>query len=143
MNAAYLSAFSALAGSAIGAIASFATTWLTQHAQNRIQHQTQMRNRRETLYGEFIDEAARMFADAANHDLDDLAKLTRLYGIVGKIRLFASTAVVEQADLVLREAVAAYQRPAVTASDMATLMLSQPEDPLRAFSLSCRRDLDA
>ena len=33
MNPAYLSAFSALAGSAIEAIASLATTWLAQHAQ--------------------------------------------------------------------------------------------------------------
>lgn len=38
MNPAYLSAFSALAGSAIGAVTSLATTWLTQYAQTRAQH---------------------------------------------------------------------------------------------------------
>ena len=142
MDAAYLSAFSALAGSAIGASASFASTWLTQHSQSRAQHRSQMRARREALYGDFIEEAARLFADASNHDLDDLSKMTHLYGIVGKIRLFASQDVIDQAEIVMREAVAAYQRPSLQAREIAEMMLQQPEDPLRAFSLSCRRDLN-
>jgi hypothetical protein len=37
MNDAYMSGIAALAGSAIGALASFATTWLTQHSQERAQ----------------------------------------------------------------------------------------------------------
>jgi len=36
MNNAYIPAVAALAGSAIGALASFATTWLTQHAQEEM-----------------------------------------------------------------------------------------------------------
>ena len=35
MSSAYISAIAALAGSGIGAVASLATTWLTQHAQAR------------------------------------------------------------------------------------------------------------
>ena len=41
VNVAYLSAFSALAGSAIGGVASIATTWLTQHSQDRFQRHAQ------------------------------------------------------------------------------------------------------
>ena len=57
MEAAYLSAFSALAGSAIGATASLTTTWLTQRYQDRSQRLAQERARRERLFGEFIDQA--------------------------------------------------------------------------------------
>jgi hypothetical protein len=67
MEAAYISAFAALAGSAICAFASFATTWLTQHAQERPTRLAQEMSRRERLYGEFIDEASRLLADALTH----------------------------------------------------------------------------
>jgi hypothetical protein len=63
MDAAYISAVAALAGSAIGALASFVTTWLTQHAQQRATRLAQEMSRRERLYGEFIDEASRLLAD--------------------------------------------------------------------------------
>ena len=56
MDAAYISAFAALAGSAIGTFASFATTWLTQHAQKRATRLAREMNPRERLYGEFVDE---------------------------------------------------------------------------------------
>jgi hypothetical protein len=48
-DAPYISALSALAGSAIGALATFATTWLTQHSQERATLLVQDRARRETL----------------------------------------------------------------------------------------------
>jgi hypothetical protein len=47
MNNAFMSAIAALAGSAIGAVASFATTWLTQHAQDRAQRFAQAMTCRE------------------------------------------------------------------------------------------------
>ncbi len=78
MDAAYVSALSALAGSAIGAMASFATTSLTQHSQERATLLVQDRARREALYGEFIREASTLFGEAFQHDLDDSAKLARL-----------------------------------------------------------------
>jgi hypothetical protein len=66
--AAYLSALSALAGSAIGGLASIATTWLTQHSQDRSQRYTRSVARREALYGDFIDEASVLFIDALTHE---------------------------------------------------------------------------
>ena len=59
MDAAYLSALSALAGSAIGAMASFGTTWLTQHHQDHAQRIAQESTRREKLFGEFIEQSSR------------------------------------------------------------------------------------
>ena len=72
MNPATLSALAALAGSAIGALASFATTWLTQHHQDHTQRINQEASRRERLFGEFIDEASRTYADGMIQErLDD------------------------------------------------------------------------
>ena len=64
MDAAYISAFAALAGSAIGGLTSFATSWTTQHAQARTQRLAAERDARAALFGRFLDEAARLYSDA-------------------------------------------------------------------------------
>src|SRR5258706_8452463 len=111
MNNAYLSAIAALAGSAIGAVASFATTWLTQHAQERAQRFAQAMARREHLYGDFIEEASKLFTDALTHQFDDPSKFVRLYALVGKLRLFASVNVISKAEEVMRRIVETYNLP--------------------------------
>jgi len=50
MDSAYMSGIAALAGSAIGGLASFATTWLTQHSQERARRSAKEITRREHLY---------------------------------------------------------------------------------------------
>ena len=99
MNVAYLSAFSALAGSAIGGVASIATTWLTQHSQDRSQRHAQSVGRRERLYGDFIDEASMLHIDALTHDQFDPSKFVQIYATIAKLRLFASTNVVSKAEM--------------------------------------------
>src|SRR5882672_440055 len=74
MNDAYMSGMAALVGSATGALASFATTWLTQHKQERAQRFARATALRHRLYGEFIEEASKLFTDALTHELDDLSK---------------------------------------------------------------------
>jgi hypothetical protein len=59
MDAAYISAFAALGGSAVGAFASFTTTWLTLNSQERANRSARAVTRRENLYGEFIEEVAK------------------------------------------------------------------------------------
>jgi hypothetical protein len=140
MNTAYISAIAALAGSGIGAVASFATTWLTQDAQQRAQRFAQVMTRREHLYGEFIEEAAKLFTDALAHELDDPSKFVRLYALVGRLRLFASANVVAKAEEVMQRIVETYHLP--------NLDFRNPDDRhwddvdvLRAFSEACREDL--
>jgi hypothetical protein len=94
VNVAYISAFSALTGSAIGGVASIATTWLTQHSQDRSQRHAQSVGRRERLYGDFVDEASVLYIDAMTHDQFDPSKFVQIYATVAKLRLFASTDVV-------------------------------------------------
>ncbi len=102
MDAAYLTALSAIAGAAIGATASLGTTWLTQRYQDRSQRLAQERARRERLFGEFIDQASQLYADALSHTaLEDPARLVPLYATIGKLRLFASERTIAAADAVM------------------------------------------
>ena len=73
---------------AIGALAFFMTTWLTQHYQSRSQRIAQEDSRREKLYGGFIDQAAILFGDALINQLTDSSKIVPLYAVMGKLRLF-------------------------------------------------------
>ena len=140
MDNAYVSALAALAGSAIGAIASFATTWLTQHGQVRAQRVALAIDRREHLYNEFIDEASRLFTDALSHEFDDPSKFVRLYALIAKLRLFASVDVVSKADEVMRRILEIYDRPNIDFRKPDSRRTPEV-DLLRAFSEACREDL--
>src|ERR1700676_1623775 len=140
MNSAYISAIAALAGSVMVALASFATSWLTQDAQERTRRVAQRVTRREHLYGEFIEEASRLFTDALTHELDDPSKFVRLYAMVGRLRLLAPANVIASAEQVMQRIVETYYLP--------NRDFSNPEekprediDMLRAFSEACRQDL--
>jgi len=112
MDAAYLSALSALSGSAIGALASLTSTWLTQRYQDRSQRLTQERARRERIFGELIEQASQLYADALSHtSLEDPARLVPLYATIGKLRLFASARTVAAADAVMERIVETYSLP--------------------------------
>ena len=140
MNVSYMSAISALAGSAIGGIASIATTWMTQHSQDRSQRHAQSVGRRERLYGDFIDEASTLFVDALTHEQIDPSKFVQIYATIGKLRLFASAEVVSNAEKVMRDVVVVYYLP----NRDFTKQEAAPEPDLnilQAFSESCRRDV--
>ena len=140
MNNAYMSAIAALAGSAVGALASFATTWLTLHPHERAQRFAQAITRREHLYGEFIEEASKLFTDALTHQLDEPSKFVRLYALVGNLRLCASADVIAKAEEAMRHIFETYNRPDI---DFRSLRERQEDDNdvLRAFSEACREDL--
>jgi hypothetical protein len=59
MSTVYLPAIAALAGSAIGGLTSFASAWLTQYRQDRANRLSGEKARRQKLYKQFIDEAAK------------------------------------------------------------------------------------
>ncbi len=141
MDAGYISAISALAGSAIGALASLATSWLTQHVQMRTTQRLQDRARREALYGEFIGEASRLFADAFEHELNDPATLVKLYALVSTMRLFGAPQTIREAEVVVDQIGAAYFAPNKELQRFANFTRNGELDPLYAFSRACRDEL--
>ena len=79
MDLAILSATSALIGSLIGGVSTFAGSWLTQHRQLRIQLLLQEAAKRETLYAEFIIEASKRLTEAWGKRAEGPDVLARLY----------------------------------------------------------------
>ncbi|MBR0654703.1 hypothetical protein [Plastoroseomonas arctica] len=142
MNAAYLSALSALLGSAIGALASLATTWLTQRHQDRAQRRAQEATRQERLYGEFIDEAAKLYVDAMTHAMEDPTKIVHLTAVFSKIRLFAPPSVIEAAEAVIRRIIETYYDPNEDFAQRPDFK-SRKNDFLTDFTTACRNDLRA
>jgi hypothetical protein len=143
MDPAYISTLAALTGSAIGALASFATTWTTQASQARATQRAQERAHREALYGEFIREASRLFVDAFEHDLEDPAKLVPLYAIVSTIRLFGGQGPLREAEKVMSQIGATYFAPNKDVHLFAEIAPAGELDPLFAFSAACRAELQS
>jgi hypothetical protein len=141
MDAGFISAIAALGGSAIGALASFATTWVAHHSQARTTQRAQDRARCEALYGEFIREASRLFADAFEHELDDPAKLVQLYATVSIIRLFGHPRTLAEAEQVMNQIGAAYFAPNKELRLFADITAAGELDPLYAFSKASREEL--
>jgi hypothetical protein len=141
MNPATLSALAALLGSAIGALASLATTWLTQRYQDRIQRRAQEMSRREHLFADFIIPAAKLYGDALTHDLSDPSTLVPLYSLKAQLSLFASKATIDRADEVLWLIVDTYYRPNADFHDREAVQ-SGVYDFLQAFTQACRNELD-
>src|SRR5215469_14369329 len=98
MDAAYISAFAALAGTAIGGLTSFATSWTTQQAQVRAQRRAAERDARAALFGRFLDEAAKLYSDALQNRCDNAARLMDIYALKSRIRLVSSPKVIEAAE---------------------------------------------
>ena len=142
MEAAYISALAALAGSAIGGLTSFATSWTTQQAQARTQRVANEREKREALFGRFLDEAAKLYADALQNKREDAAALMiGIYALTNRIRLSSSARVVERADAIARIIMDAYLSPNMTLQEVRNTWVEQHIDPLRDFSEACREEL--
>jgi hypothetical protein len=77
MNATYLPALAALAGSAIGGLTSLGSAWLTQQRQDRATQLSLDKTRRQKLYEQFIDKASKLYAGALVHDEAEVSALVR------------------------------------------------------------------
>ena len=143
MEPAYLSALAALAGSTIGGLTSLTASWLTQHVQFRTQLRASDLNRREQLYEHFIEEAARLYADAYEHNEAEAAKLVNLYALVSKMRVLSSPRIVESADRVVRVIIETYLAPNKTFPELSDMLNSGSIDLLRNFSEACRAEFES
>ena len=130
MEAAYISAFAALAGTAIGGLASFATSWVTQQAQTRAQRIAAEKDARAALFGRFLDEAAKLYSDALQNRRDDINGMVSIYALMNRMRLVSSPQVVEAADTVVRIVVDAHLAPNITMEELRA-RIDRHVDPLR------------
>jgi hypothetical protein len=140
-----LTSVSALFGAMIGGGASLLGAIYTQRTQGRLHRVAGEVAKREAVYADFAMSASNLLLKAYTRDEIALGgDEQRLVGLVNRIRLFASPEVVSGAEAVLRAIVDISLKPSVELRQLAAAALSKnlDPDPLLAFSLICRADLD-
>ena len=140
-----MTAVSALLGAMIGGGTSLIGAIYTQRTQNRLHRVTGEVAKREGVYADFAMSASNLLLKAYTHDEIALGgDEQRLIGLINRMRLFASPEVVSGAEAVLRAIVDISLKPSIQLRQLAADALSKSLDPepLLAFSLICRADLD-
>jgi len=141
MDTTLLTMMSGLVGSLIGGSATVGTAWVTQRTLSKRELIRIEIGKRETLYGEFIGECAKLLIDAFAHTLDDPEKLLTVYALTNRIRLTASQPVLAEAEHLLNHIADQYFARNLTVEEMRQLARSKSADPLKAFGEACRAEL--
>jgi hypothetical protein len=143
VDTAYLTATAALAGSAIGGLTSFLSTWLSKGVQLNVQLLVHDKLRRQELYREFIDHAAKVYVDGMTCNTPDLPTAVNLYALISRMRILSTTPVIDEAEKVASLVVDAYPLPNRTLGELHDMVREHAFDPLRGFSEACRKEVTA
>lgn len=142
MDAAYLSAISALAGSIVGGFTSGLATWLNQRSQVRAGLLAREMARREDLYRDFIVAASKAYGQALMMSDPQIQDLIALYAMISRMRVLSSDRTIACADKIMHVTMATYRAPNKTVIEIDELIKSGADiDPLKEFSLAARDEL--
>jgi hypothetical protein len=142
MNSAWISAFSAVMGSLVGGFTSFVTTYANQRNQYRVDFLSKQFAKRETLYSEFINEAARLTIESLDSQMEKASALVTIYALHNRIRLNASEEVLQAATHTIENIIQSYKRPNMTAEEIRQGAYLNVEDPVKEFGEACRNELN-
>jgi len=140
-DSATLSALSGLLGTLVGGSASIATTWVAHKSVSKRELVREEMRKRETLYGEFIGECAKLLMDSFTHTLEQPETMLTVLAVINRIRLCASPAVLEQAERLVRRITEQYLSRNLTLDELRELARSKDADLLREFAETCRAEL--
>jgi hypothetical protein len=141
MGTTIVTALAGIVGSLCGGSASVATAWVTQKTRSKRERIRAELNKREALYGEFINECSNRLMESLDRNLDNPQTLLSIYALLNRIRLCASEVVLTQADQLVRFIMEQYFAPNVSIDEFHKRVHSGGMDPLKAFSEACRREL--
>ena len=143
MNGGVTSALAAIMGALVGGLASLASTWVGERSRNRRDLLQREIANRETAYSEFIERASKLYVKSATHHINDgdaeLEGVVSLYAVAGRIRLFASDQVIVEAEEIMDRIIRQYGDDNLSVEQLRTS--AKKDDPLKAFSIICRREL--
>lgn len=120
---------------------SFASSWINQRVNLRVQLLATARKQRETLYVDFVKEASRLYADALTHERDEINEVVNLYAIVAHLRMVSSPRIIGCAEDIIGTVVAAYGGPTRALSDLRSIAASGGFDTFQEFGRACRAEL--
>lgn len=142
MDTAIVTAVAGIFGSLLGGSASVATSWVTQRTSSKRKEFHSELTRRETLYGQFINECSARALDSFENSLDKSERLLSIYALLNRIRLCASDAVLAEAERALAAITEQYFRPNLSLGQLRALIHDGANaDPLKSFAEACRAEL--
>jgi hypothetical protein len=141
MEPALITGLSAVLGSLSGGLASVVTTWMTQRNQTRRDRLRNEIEKRELLYGEFVNEVARLTADAAEHPLEHAEMVVKLFALLSRIRFVSSQSVLDAAEECSRHVLELYVQEKMAPEDLLDVISRTSPQILKAFSEACRSEL--
>ena len=142
MDVSIISALAALTGAAVGGLTSGMAAWLNHRSQVRVEWALHEKSRRQTLYRDFIEDAAKCYIDALQHDKADIPGLVSLYAKLSAMRAVSSKKVVQRADDVVRKILDAYLEPDKSFVELRDMARTGAIDLLREFSEACRDEFE-
>ena len=132
-------------GAVVGGGASLLGAVYTRRSQDRVQRVASEVAKREAVYADFVMSASNMLVSAYTRDEVTLSGDEQsLIGLMNRMRLFAPSHVVDEAETVFKTIVEILLKPSIEVRQLATKAVSGEldPDPLLAFSSVCRADLD-
>ena len=142
MDTAIVTAVAGIFGSLLGGSASVATSWVTQRTSSKRKEFHSELTRRETLYGQFINECSARALDSFENTLDKSERLLSIYALLNRIRLCASDTVLAEAERALAAITEQYFRPNLSLEQLRALIHDGANaDPLKSFAEACRAEL--
>jgi len=128
-------------GTVMGVSATVAIAWINQKTLNQRELLREEIRTRETLYGEFIGECARLLVDAFQHTLEKPETLLPAYALLNRIRMCASHEVLAAAERLLGRITDQYVSSNLSAQELFQLARSAETGPLKEFGEACRSEL--
>ena len=140
MDASLISGIAALAGAAIGGFTSAVAAWFSQRETANAQWRTTQTLRRQDLYRDFIEGAAKCYIDALQHGDPDYPGLVALYAEISRMRVLSSAEVVEHAEEIAQKILDTYVQPDKGFAELHAMARTHAIDFLRDFSTAVRRE---
>lgn len=140
-DAGLIAATAALGGSIIGGATSLLTTWLTQRGVARNDRRNREMDKREQLYGRFVDEGSRLYTDSIERQAESIGDLSTLFALVNRMRLVSSTEVIDAAIAVGEVVVRNYREENLTLRRLHEEEAARVKDPMKAFGEAAREEL--
>jgi hypothetical protein len=142
VDATATTALATLLGAATGGLTSVLATWLAHRTQVRAQWLEQDTLRKQDLYKEFIESAARCYVHALQHEEADIPGLVDLYAKIDRMRILSSTKVVETAERIVRKIIDTYLEPDKSFMELREMVNSGSVNLIREFSEACRAEFE-
>ncbi|KJC46701.1 hypothetical protein UP09_11770 [Bradyrhizobium sp. LTSP885] len=142
MDVSIISALAALTGAAVGGLTSGIATWLNHRSQIRVEWILHEKSRRQTLYRDFIESAAKCYIDALQHDEPDIPGLVGLYAKLSAMRAISSKPVLHRAEDIARKILDTYLEPDKSFVELRKMAIDGTIDLLRGFSEACHDEFE-